>query len=62
MKLEVKVTTPEAEGYFRVEAPTIPEAFMLIPLKAAEHGLSLLNDGSRVVYEVHTLIELGPSQ
>lgn len=52
MTLSVFVSTPQASGEFKVEAPTISEAFALIPEKAAEFGYALLNDGSSVEYIV----------
>lgn len=52
MKLHVFVSTTQASGNFDVEAPTIPEAFALIPVAAAEWGYALLNDGSPVEYVI----------
>lgn len=52
MTLHIFVSTTQANGYFDVEAPTIPEAFALIPTRAAELGYGLLNDGAPVEYVV----------
>ena len=57
MILSVIATVPGtgSEAQFRVQARTIPEAFALIPMRAAELGFALTNDGSGVVYTVRVV-------
>lgn len=55
MKLMVRIWTMESYGILTVEAPTIPDAFMKIPLEAANKGLALMNDGSANAYEVKVI-------
>ena len=57
MVFEVMVETLSTQfGYtFTVTAPTIPEAFTLIPQKAADAGYGLLNDGQSAIYKVRVL-------
>jgi hypothetical protein len=50
--LQVIVWINDQHADFKVSAPTIPEAFALIPDMAAERGYSLLNDGRPVDYQV----------